>query len=343
LKIQHWFFNKLRRTTVPRSVLKANPILKKPSTRKSIGPRIRGKENEGRLQQNIQAGNEQAIIDACWSVNMLGDKVRNQMLQRINRINKIRTSQLSTGRAKTPNRTGPRRKLKNDSALSKVIIIKEDKSPDHFTNMNLTDSVKLSPTKPINSFATSVFSESNTMYKESFNSSEVAAFQSVIEATQSSVNKVLKEQITKCTEDKLKRKRRGRKERGKLEDINNVTVSIPNERILEEECKLNESTFTNVSNNTETNRKRSKSGVRKPNTFKKSFISSMKVVEKSSKRKDINPKRYIARKYLSELYNKVIFHVREIEKERKYLATQQNMKTSLRFKHILKKNSNIIC
>jgi hypothetical protein len=253
------------------------------------------------------------------------------MLQRINRANKIR----NTGRARTPNRTGTRRRLKNDSAVSKVIIIKEDTSPGNITNMNLANNIKLSPRRTINSFATSIFSESNTIHNESFCNAEVAAFQSAIEAVQPPANKVLKEQIIKCTENKLKRRGRGRRERGKLEDINNITVNIPNKRILEEDCKLNESMLTTTSNNLDISQKGNKYRVRKPIAHNTLKVSSMKVVKKSSK---CNPKRYIARKYLTELYDKIISHVKEIERDRKYVATKQGTKRS---REINKKDSNI--
>lgn len=335
-------------------MLKVNPILKKNSARKSLGPKLRGKENQGKQQHNLKADNEQAIIDACWSVNMLGSKVRNKMLDQINRANKIRKSQPPV-RAKTPNKAGPKYKKETN----RVTIVKEDKSPEQFIERNITSSIKLSPRKNImqSSFITSMFSEFNESLdckNEGLNSSDVTAFQTGIDSVIPSVNltsnssykTLLKSQITMCTknENKEKRKRRGRKERNKFEndqsiiDPNNVTVTIHNERILEDQSdsKLNESALTSVSNNAETVKKRTKSGVRKIAThnLKKSFISTMKQKTVITK-KDINPKRYIARKYLAELYDKVIFSVKEIERTKKLAATLQHPKVGLdkRIKH----------
>eukprot|EP00826_Nyctotherus_ovalis_P037444 TRINITY_DN3411_c0_g2_i2.p1 TRINITY_DN3411_c0_g2~~TRINITY_DN3411_c0_g2_i2.p1 ORF type:complete len:219 (+),score=44.36 TRINITY_DN3411_c0_g2_i2:24-659(+) len=161
--------------------------------------------------------------------------------------------------------------------------------------------------------------------------------------------KTLKGQIEMCTRDENegKRRRRGRRERGKYEndqsamDANNVTVAILNERLLDDQSdsKLNESTLTSISNNMEAVKKRTKSGARKTTAqdiSRKSFISSIKQTGKlpmkegkAVNKKDINPKRYIARKYLGELYDKVIFRVREIERNRKFAATLQNPKVVL--------------
>lgn len=362
MKIQHWFFSKIKHKASTRKVLKVNPILKKSSNRKSVGARTRGKENQGRSQQNMQADSEQAIIDACWSVNMLGDKVRSKMLQQVSRAKQIRKSQPPAARAKTPSRTAPQRQYKR-SILSRVLIVKEDKSPEDFNPtsrgaMNLTGSIKGSP-KAQSSLATSVFSELNANAEcgdKFLCASEVAAFHTGVESAQLSAGlvfnpsyKTLKGQIGMCVrnENKGKRKRRGRKERGKYEndqstvDANNVTVAVLNERLLDDQndSKLNESTLTSISNNVEAVKKRTKSGARKATVqdiSRKSFICSTKQVGKlpmrearATNKKDINPKRYIARKYLGELYDKVIFRVREIERDRKFAATLQNPKATL--------------
>lgn len=319
------------------------------------------------------------MLDACWSGSMIGDKVRNKIIERINRANKMRRSQhgSGTGRAKTPNRTAPSIRNRNENEISKVVVmIKEENSPEYSMlhapinkSINLSSSIKFSPHKSIaqSSFASTFLgdfngSSSHAPSRESYNASEVTAFQPGIELVQSDVQltsntplMTLKNQINICTkgESRAKRKRRGRKERGKLDittenainitNENNVTMSIQNRKILDEDSnKLNESILSNISNNIiDVGKNRAKSGVRKslvPNVNKKPCTKtcSTKQVQKSAMKsskyqtkKEVNSKRYIARKYLGELYDKVIFRVREIERNRKLSGHSFNYKINL--------------
>eukprot|EP00826_Nyctotherus_ovalis_P033653 TRINITY_DN2738_c0_g2_i7.p2 TRINITY_DN2738_c0_g2~~TRINITY_DN2738_c0_g2_i7.p2 ORF type:complete len:282 (-),score=80.99 TRINITY_DN2738_c0_g2_i7:140-985(-) len=61
----------------------------------------------------------------------------------------------------------------------------------------------------------------------------------------------------------------------------------------------------------------------------------------SNGRKNSDPKRYIARKYLCELYEKVIYKVRELERDKKIAAKKSIVKSYLRNNSRRNTNSNL--
>ena len=123
-----------------------------------------------------------------------------------------------------------------------------------------------------------------------------------------------------------KKHRRTRKERKNCND--NEDTSLKDGKFVNKQ-KISSNV---ISNNTSFTISRPKSGV-KINHKKlyerllpvKELSTGFKSVNKTEK-KDVNPKRYIARKYLSEIYEKIVIKVREIVKSKKGLFNKENTK-----------------
>ena len=286
-------------------------------------------QTQSKPRGSMKANEEQALLDACWSGIMIGDRVRTKIMEKLNRVTKLRQSQPPVSkRIERKNLVCSSIKKNNNS--SKTI---ED--PDHFASsmmyvpVNITRSICISPHRSIgrSSIASSILSGFNatSIFNNGVNPE--------LERTQVDLSQTINDNT------KNKRQRRGRKERGKYANIENdvsinTSTSIKNEKGFTEQSKskLDQSIISSISNKSDIAMNRSKSGIRRSVVQidnDRSFVKPFSIVKQDQKiikvnsKKTNDPKRYIARSYLGELYDKIAFKVKELERDKKYLINNK--------------------
>jgi len=158
---------------------------------------------------------------------------------------------------------------------------------------------------------------------------------------------------------KQRRTREERKKNGLYRDASMVLEKPSNLSLKKNMSNLNlaqefhsgiKNTFNRIHKEVAGIKQRAKSGVKNKmmrNNIKKPLVTVIQAAKENTKpnlkstarvtnNKTADPKRYLARKYLSELYAKVTFKVKSIEREKK---TSTQKKTSLNF-NLNKENQN---
>ena len=186
---------------------------------------------QSRSFHKLKQDKGQAILDACWSGGMIGDKVKEKILKQMNRLNKARQP-LKTGRPKTSNRV--------------VVVGKNSKGvlPVQDIECNFPECKKCKSTRrsisDLNKPGWDDNKYSNCDMK--INDSEYG----IAKKKLSEAYKKLMGEVHMHTRSQsiVKRQRRGRKERGKY---TNADISAENECSITESINKSEVNKTAVS------------------------------------------------------------------------------------------------
>eukprot|EP00826_Nyctotherus_ovalis_P034109 TRINITY_DN2798_c0_g4_i1.p1 TRINITY_DN2798_c0_g4~~TRINITY_DN2798_c0_g4_i1.p1 ORF type:complete len:391 (-),score=94.28 TRINITY_DN2798_c0_g4_i1:159-1331(-) len=115
LKIQHWFFLKRH----PENVPKARAAKRKPA-----------KEVKKSRLPKVTSNNEQEVLDACWTKGTLGNKLRNKIIKRMERVKEINKSQcpLTARGVKQTSRATPSTKGMGKRNMSSVVLLVQERN-----------------------------------------------------------------------------------------------------------------------------------------------------------------------------------------------------------------------
>eukprot|EP00826_Nyctotherus_ovalis_P005272 TRINITY_DN11184_c0_g1_i8.p1 TRINITY_DN11184_c0_g1~~TRINITY_DN11184_c0_g1_i8.p1 ORF type:complete len:341 (-),score=58.98 TRINITY_DN11184_c0_g1_i8:146-1168(-) len=288
------------------------------------------------------------MLDAYWSGGIAGSKLKSRIMERMKRVNKISCPQPLTGRTKTPGHQGGLRKNRQKKDTSKlVLIVQETEKPetacaDSCRNLSRTNSKPLfSPTfaKPAAPSLSSKRPSANVSVQSACGTARDGL------CRDASAYLLLREQLDRLTMEiqgdcsgerreesvSLRKQRRTRKERGKgnlKRDTSMITEDVSAFSLRRGPSILNSARGsdrptrlildTTFKNTIEDNKR-----------GKPSMSSSKKILDKGAKenaksnpgqrlnlaRKD--PNGYVARKYLGDLYTRIMFKARNIERSKK--------------------------
>lgn len=291
------------------------------------------KKESGKLKTSMRRDDEQAILDAYWSGFGAGNKLKNRIMERMKRVNKVNNFQPLTTRAKTPGHQGLRKNKLKKNTGKLILMVQETEKPeiqDPCKSLNRTQS------KPLFSPTCAKAAVSNfTSKRPSVNSSMQNIPKEGLKRD-SSTYLTLREQLDKLTMEiqgntesqeesmSYRKQRRTRKERGKVKRDTSMamedtsTLSSKREPSILNSARgapprfIFDTTPKNVGEG-------SKLG-------KPPLSSSRKVLDKTTKenkpsqkislmKKD--PRTHLVRKHLGDLYTKIIFKVRDMEKSKK--------------------------
>jgi len=291
------------------------------------------KNESGKLKINVKKDNEQAILDAYWSDFGPGNKLKNRIMERMKRVNKVNNFQPLTTRAKTPGNQGRLRKNKLKKDTSKLILmVQETEKPEILDSCKSLNRTKSKPLfSPTYSKATVSNYGSN---RPSVNSSLQNIPKEGLKRD-SSAYLTLRQQLDKLTMEiqgnterqdesiSYRKQRRTRKERGKgKRDISMA---------LEDTSTLSSKRGPSILNSARDAPPRfifdtTPKNVEDGKLGKPPLSSSRKVLDKAAKEnkpiQKINlmkkdPRIHLVRKYLGDLYTKIIFKVRDMGKSKK--------------------------
>jgi hypothetical protein len=291
-------------------------------------------------------GNEQAILDACWSERGIAKKLKLKMEEQMQHIKKVKTP--FTKRA-------PEEKIKGGKNKSRVMMVEESERiyPTFVMRHNSSSSnLKVTPLRVSRNLISQAVLLDEGEIKSSYATEEpsiqydtsleedTSPLQSCIpnfDRDPSSLHKetiaynALKKQLNRITlelrredsEQDLGKQRRTREDR----KIRLKQPVYTKEQIL---GRLNRSqdaikiTDEIVPNTFSHSKMKHKSKVGKPhtrNSFKKVIHPTKEnarpITKLTGHTNTISSKKHVTRKYLGELYTRIIFKVREIEREKK--------------------------
>lgn len=293
----------------------------------------------------MKKDDEQAILDAYWSGFGAGDKLKSKIMERMKRVNKVNNFQPLTTRAKTPGHQGGlRKKLKKDT--SKLVLMVQETGKPGVANADSCKSLNRTQSKPLFSPSYAKPTTSNSISKRpSVNTSIQNIPNNTKEGMRdASAYLTLREQLDKLTMEiqstdyyeqqdesvSYRKQRRTRKERGKgkrdmsmaIDDTS--TLSAKRTPSLLNSARGPEKTIRFTFDTTP----KSKSGIEGGKIGKPPINSSRKVLDKIAKENKPNtgqkinllkkdPRTHLVRKYLGDLYSKVMFKVKNIERNKK--------------------------
>lgn len=296
-------------------------------------------KSQGRLMPPKQKDNEQAILDACWSGTAMNDKLKNKLLERMERNKKsrqFRAPSLAT-RTKTPAQQNSAIK----STKNKLVLMVQESS-HHKLPLPKVTSCKHKDQPFVNRFAPSPsIPEPKVKGRPSLDPVSRSLQDGFPSGSQKGMRRdasaylTLRDQLSKLTmeiqgnncsiDDSVnsKKQRRTRKERKKGQFDRDSSMVMDSGTL--EKSVLNNTQDVNKMSRGRLNKVPSgKIGLKRPlpghkqndaakENTKPNQTSSSKLI--ITKKPDSN--KHLARKYLGELYAKIIFKVKEIEKNSK--------------------------
>lgn len=290
---------------------------------------------------------EQAMLDAYWSGGAAGSKLKSRIIERMKRASKA-SSQPLTARAKTPGHQGGLRKNRLKKDMSKLVLMVQETEKPEVACADSCKSQSRGSNKPLFS---PTFARSAAPSLSSKRPSANVSVHSTCGAARDGLRRdasaylLLREQLDRltmeiqgdCSGERLeesvscRKQRRTRKERGKgnlKRDTSMITEDVSAFSV-----KRGPSVLKSARGGDRPTRfildTTSKNAIEGNKRGKPSMSSSKKTLDKGAKenaklnpgqrlnlaRKD--PNGYVARKHLGDLYTRVIFKVRNIERSKK--------------------------
>ena len=305
---------------------------------------------------------EQALLDACWSGTTVGKKLKNKLMERLERNRRVKQfcPPPIGSRPKTPaqfNSTAKKNKMNN-----LILMVQETNYPKHHSkiascrNKDLTQSFGPSPYLSkrkidLNSTYTNNPSSSSASHKLQ-NSLMLSSTTQGGLRRDASAYLTLRDQLNKLTMDiqadcsldeslNSVKQRRTREERRKGGNVNKEKPEVnkgmkkcmSNVNCAQLFGREGRNVLSVIPNNMLSGKQRAKSGAKQPiiqRNFKKPTMHNVskentkpnlnpiiKTIPNSNKKIATDPKKYLVRKYLGELYTKIAFKVKEIERKKK--------------------------
>ena len=254
MKIQHWFFLKLKPKT-SMSNTKSN------QRKKTIGSKKMSTQIPSSAKSNFNTKNsEQAILDACWSTSTVGTKLKSKIMERMKYANKATKyqPQSATNRPKTPGRISglgkPKNKGKKDMSKLILMIQESNKGKRGLSKISSCRDLNRSMSRPQflakqDSMLNSAYASNTSMMNTSIQEASVNSGM----RRDASAYLTLREQLNKITmeinaadnniekqEESFRKQRRTRKERGKgmLKRDSSMAIDTLNTLLIKKDADI---------------------------------------------------------------------------------------------------------